>query len=114
MKAAVCQLPLHWGRTARKKGQSISWFSQSASTRKAEAVAFLKSHLQKGKIWSIKGSRGMRTEEITASLTKGCSQVNDITAIIMAFVVSLVVVLILGTCTDSHTIQNEVGAGYQG
>lgn len=47
-------------------GERIHTFQE-----KAEAVAFLKSHLQKGDLVLIKGSRGMRMEEITASLTKG-------------------------------------------
>jgi len=38
---------------------------------KAEAVAFLKSYLQKGDLVLIKGSRGMRMEEITAALAGG-------------------------------------------
>jgi UDP-N-acetylmuramoyl-tripeptide--D-alanyl-D-alanine ligase len=38
---------------------------------KAEAVAFLKSYLQKGDLVLIKGSRGMRMEEITAALARG-------------------------------------------
>jgi len=38
---------------------------------KAEAVAFLKSYLQKGDLVLIKGSRGMRMEEITAALLEG-------------------------------------------
>lgn len=42
-----------------------------AFQEKAEAVSFLKSYLQKGDLVLIKGSRGMRMEEITASLARG-------------------------------------------
>jgi UDP-N-acetylmuramoyl-tripeptide--D-alanyl-D-alanine ligase len=38
---------------------------------KAEAVSFLKSYIQTGDVVLIKGSRGMRMEEITASLLGG-------------------------------------------